>query len=149
MTSVDDAPPNEVLLDLIQSYRGQYSNISDLQLISNTHRYREDPLPSLHCLLDTANPEQRSIGSGKKVLDRVRVKLVYYSADNRDIWKMYQTIKQIIVGNNQVKSTSQYPSTGIEWSVLGDVDFDVFEINREVELNYFDMVVEAVFQDNY
>ena len=149
MTSILESSPNEVLLDLIQEQdKDTYPFLKEIMGYIDRVRLDGDPAPSLHAVLDGASPQQRGIPHGKHVLDKVRVRVFGFVEDRGDLWKFYQTIKQIIVGNNQVQSTTQYANTGIEWSMLQDVDFD-YILTGEFITSYFDMVVEINFQDDY
>lgn len=150
MVNVKDKPPNEIFLDLLQDNEGDYIDYMGKIL---THEIRprlmSDSVPSLHSILDNADPEQRGIPHGKHVLDRVQFQIVYYTWDLSLLWSAYQSIKEIIVGNNKVQNTTQFTDSGIKWSMLRGANFDFIFVDQEELLGTFSLIVEAVYDESY
>ncbi len=150
MVNVKDKPPNEVFLDLIQDNELDYiEHMGKILTHEIRPRLRTDPVPAIHSILDLADPEQRGIPHAKKVLDRVQFRVYYYTDNINHLWSAYQSIKEIIVGNNKVQNTSQFTSSGVEWSMLRGADFDFILVDQETIVGYFYITVEAVYDESY
>lgn len=147
MTVNKEAPPTEVFLTYIQDQIHLHPLLSDIQMFSNRIRKNSDLVPSLHALLDTVFIENKTITRPMGKLQRVRFKLVYFNPDPTEVWSVFQTIKQIIVGNDNVQETSEYTDSGIEWSMVQDTQFDAHVQNQDTVLYFFDMAIETNIQN--
>lgn len=150
MAEIDKPAPNQVLLTLLQQNLPEYINsLGKPQTFEIRPRYSSDYLPALYSILTSATPEQRGIPHGKHVLDRVNVTIMYYTDDLDLLWSGYQAIKEIVVGNNKVASTTQFSSPQIQWTMIKDVDFDYVYLSEESLIGFVAVTFEAVYDENY
>ena len=141
---------NPVFIDLIQSHqRDYYRTMGKVLTWAVVPPQENDKLPAVYSLLDYTETEQRNIPHGKTVLENVYITVLYYTDNYEDLWNAYQSIKEIIVSNNKVQSTPEFPSTGIQWSRVGRTDFDTVYTEDETAIHFFSMSVKTVLQESY
>lgn len=150
MANDKEKPPHEIFLDLLMDNLQDYIEyIGKIKLFANRPRMIGDQSPAIYSILDSSEPQQRGIPHGKKVLDRVLIRVEYYTYDMNKLWSAYQTIKEIIVGNNKVQDTSQFTDSKIEWSMLKGATFDYLYVDEEVLLGKFTVLLQAVYDESY
>ncbi len=154
-TSTNKAP-NKVVIDLIQGKWGAYlqalsgnkEKLDSVALFAIRNRLPKDLYPSMHCVIDTSDFDQR--GMKQQVsYDKHNLEVIYYSRNYGNLWTTHQSIKQILVGNNKVQSTNQIADTGVE--IINVVKTEWFEIleNKEKAVYYFIIDVVVKLQESY
>jgi len=164
--------PKKVLLTLLQSHLPELvtqiwndPSLDELDeqlpqfIYFSRPRLATDPTPAIHTFYEEIVTDQRGIGEAKGTYDDIKLKvIVYYDETDLD-WQLHQTIKQIIVENNQVLSVDDgdnsfarsdggklFESARVEttrFEVIYDADGEAFNTF------YFVMDVVVKLQESY
>ena len=148
--------PNKVVIDLLQttwtkyldSDSGNKEKIESILKWSVINRLPTDFFPSVHCVFDTIDHNQR--GMKQQVsYDMHNLEVIYFTKNPNNIWSTHQSIKQILVGNNKVSETNQIKETGAE--IINVVKTEFFEIMSDKENVTYYFVIDIVYklQESY
>ena len=143
--------PAGIILDIIQdqyyAYRDLVEPVAFWQ--AQIPRLPNDPIPAFYSFYGTTHVEQRNIPEYNTTLERNVIQLSYYTHNKDILWNVQQIIKQILVSDIKVQTTSQYINTGIQWIKLVDFQFDyIFNSEEKLIINMV-ATLEVVFQENY
>jgi len=117
-------------------------------------RLANDPLPSVHVVFDEIDTDQRGMPHHKKSYDDITLNVAFYSENYSNDWITHQSIKQIIVENNQVQSVDDgdnvFDNSGWEFTRVTKARFNVIYDNTgENAVFYFVMDVVVKLQEDY